>query len=306
MKNQNKANSGIRRGFLFGMIGFVALVAALVMTFRPGAARTAVSQAAAEPVESAASTVHPSVRVPFAPRSGDAGQVPAQPAGSRRWSGVTRSSTVGIGGQSAAPDAAGEAFGLSQFRGIPTFDYQSKGERILGVLRDAIAQPDPVQPAVPRATASAATASSASSATKAARATQPDSLQPAKASGIPAQRDMASVAVAPSQPANAPSAGSSAPVVFGSQVRSPSSSVPQDLASGAGVVRVDRAPTAKSSVFAGQVSQASDVLNRLGLDSVDNAVEAFRQGGPIRRACVEELRLKRIALIVEARQQEGR
>lgn len=299
---QPDTESGIRPGVFLSGLGALAVLAALVLMLRPGAPRTAPAAAgegesvpespiAAAPVAEAPAAVQPVVQVQHAP----AAPVTSTPGdGVRRWTGVTRASAVGFAAPVVPADADALSLGLARFDGAPTFNYQAKGARMVDALRSAISEANAPASTSETESSMPAAAARAGRGSGSTRGAAPAVAPVASRSGVGGGAADPGVSMG----------GGGAPLVFGSHQGGAGAGASADGGWGLGG---DSEPImlTKPSVYAGQLSQASQVLSQMGIESLEHPVEAFREAGKLRRACVEELRLQRIAAIAAARQAEA-
>lgn len=241
--------------------------------------------------------------------STDSGAAAVRPAGGRPGEatpGRSGSGGLGEGADTAATTAKGGEPNPA-VAGQMSFNSKAKGEQIAEAVRGAIARVESAES--PAASAGSKSqlapnskAAGSPTAPVAAGRTATDGKAPSAVSSPGTVARSASAAKSPqSSVASKPSAPATGPVVLGNQGRV-SGSV--GSAGGAAAENGARGSGAGASV-GGYTVPSTSLTGAPGLRDPNNAVEAFREGVPVRRAVVEELRQKRVAAILEAREKGG-
>jgi hypothetical protein len=276
MKHQH-TDQGIRPGVLVAVVGAIAIMAVLAWALKgrsvpaEGTLAVATSVAPAAPADSATEFRHTHRPAASAPMPVSTEQ-PHRVVVSTRW--ATPETEAGA----ASP---GTALGVPVFQSAPTFDYRAQAAQVAEVIHSAIVQQD--------SGSDAAVSGPAVDLVQAQNAGSPVyQVQPGPAGGI-----------AMTQPETGRGVGSAAAAPgFGG----PSGAPPTDSSVQAGsaaevAANPAAAPELNQQVTRGVGSPDAQVVN--------NAVDAYREGARLRRAYVEEMRLRRIAFIADARQREG-
>ncbi len=267
------ANRRPRLGFLIASAGCFALALALLWAARSKPVPAEPPAEGASP-EATAQTIPSQVGALAGARRTAQGQMATYPDYSK-----LPASTRLAGADPTVPVAPTPIPG---FEGKQTFDYQAQAARVAETVRNAIAQE---QTGV------------LGSSLGLAQSQAPGSfVQPGFVGGFPNVAVPPATGGAASSPGSAPQfGGSQNPGTYGSPTQNGSAAAGSGnaaTASGSGSTA-----TTPGSVDPGSGPPATQPAN--------NAVEAWREAERLRRAYVEEMRLKRIALIVEARGAAG-
>ncbi len=296
----SNSNQGVRLGLIGVAVVFCALAVALVWQFKirttpadnpTGGSELAVGQPDETRAPGYLARMGFKSRVARSPsEAGDRGAAPAAP--------VARPLTAYVPASATPPDVGTGTGGPAV---TAAFDSRAKGVQIAEAVRNAVARVeesgagatggDAADPATFVATTrvkAAAPSVQASGSSAAAGLTTPTSAS-RSASASSMRGPVASV--------------STMATVTGSQ-RSSGAAAGSAGGAGGGSDAGGNVGGGGRSTGGYQVP-VSQINGKLGLPEASNPVEAFREGVPVRRAVVEELRQKRILDILEARQKEG-
>lgn len=268
------------------VVGAIAVMVALLWALKGTPSPTEVAVAAQAPVRPLASA-RPMVTLARAERV-VASPVTVNPE-PRRWTGASRLSSPEMGTAPVEPDPTSS---LGGFPAAQRFDYRTQAAQAADLVRDAIAQQE-----------NQGDGMLSGSPSDFKRSQDPSGFtyraQPGPVGRVP------NAVTQPETGGAARSTGSAPQFARSRGTDNSGSPAPASPVDG-GVSNPTASPelgaAAMASRSAGRVSQGAGPP---GAQAVNNAVEAFREGERLRRAYVEEMRVKRVALIAEARQQDG-
>ena len=269
--NHPSTDQSVRPGVLVAVVGSIAVTVVLVWALKGKPSPTNVAVEAAAPVRVLASA-KPTAMFKRAKR---AEATPAAVNTERHpWTAATRLSMPEMGPVTTAPAAATS---LAGFQGTGTFDYQVQAAQVAEVVRNAIVQEDQRGDAMLPGSAN-------------------DFAQSQGAGGFIAQPEWGGIARPPG----------SATQFAGSPATGPDGSRAQAGPVAASVRNAGTPPEPGGDLTSpGSAAQVSLGSGPPGAQVVNNAVDAYREGERLRRAYVEEMRVRRIVTIAEARQREG-
>jgi hypothetical protein len=276
----------VRPGFLLAVVGAAVVMVALLWALKGRPAPTEVAVAARTLVRPSASA-RP---VAALARFGQPVATPVTVNSERpRWTGASRLSSPELGADPIESDATTS---LAGFPGARTFDYRTQAAQVAEAVRSAIAgQENRGDGMSPGPTDGLAQSQDPSGFTYRA--------QPAPVGRVPS-------AMTPPETGGAATSPSAAPQFAGSR-GTDNSGPPAQASPVDGSVPDTTAPSdfGGGAMASGSAGRVSPGAGPPGAQAVNNAVEAFREGERLRRAYVEEMRVRRVAMIAEARQQDG-